>query len=280
VSVTIRTAAGFEAKGVTMNPVNLQNVLPALGALHAADYVHVHPNDAAAPLGLHPPFITVSRQAGAGGRSFATRLVSRLNQADPAQLPWTLWDNELVERVASEYHLRPSTVASLEDNPPSWLEEALACLALGSGDRNDELAVYHRVAVTIRALAELGRVVIVGRGGAFITRDIPGGVHLRLVAPEDHRIAAVARSMNLSPAAAAQFVRHTDRNREAFYRRHWRDRPLTPENFTATFNTAATRLEQLVDSVLCLIPAAVSAARPQPRLFEKEPTAQGAASQT
>jgi hypothetical protein len=255
------------------------NVLPALAALHAADYQRVHLRDNASAPRQHPPFITISRQAGAGGRSFARQLVTRLNQTDSAQLPWTLWDNELVERVASENHLRPAAVAALEDNPPSWLEQALASLASGSGERNDELAVYHRVAVTIRALAELGRVVIVGRGGAFITRDIPGGVHLRLVAPEDHRIAAIATSMNLAPDAAAQWMRHTDRNREAFYRRHWRDRPLTPENFTATFNTAATRLEQLVDSTLCLIPAAVSTDKPQPQLFEKEPQPQPANAQ-
>ena len=144
--------------------------LPTLAALSTALYADEHGLDAvAASRPPPPPFITISRQAGAGGRSFATRLVERLNEIDTSDLHWTLWDNELVERVAAEYHLRPSAVASLEDQPHSWLEEALGSLAIGSTrDRPDELTLYHRVSTTIRALAEIGRVVIVGRGGGFI----------------------------------------------------------------------------------------------------------------
>ena len=40
----------------------------------------------------------------------------------------------------------------------------------------------------VRALAEVGRVIIVGRGGVFITRDLPGGIHVRLVAPREWRV--------------------------------------------------------------------------------------------
>jgi hypothetical protein len=227
---------------------------PVLAKLRAAAAEHGRRDGATSPPAPRYPFVTISRQASAGGRSLASGLVARLNEVDPGELPWTIWDNELVERVAAEYHLRASTVADLEDQAPSWLEEALSSLALGSGaGRPDELTVYHRVAATIRALAEIGRAVIVGRGAAFITKDVPGGVHVRLVAPEDHRIVATARAMGISTAAATDWVRQTDRNRQAFYRRHWPDRPLIPENFTVTFNTAALRADQLVDSVLCLL---------------------------
>ena len=238
-----------------MNRLNSQNLVPMLAALRVAAYHHGCHRDATPPGKAHRPFITISRQAGAGGRSFARQLAKRLNEIDRGELPWTVWDNELVERVASEYHLRASTVAAFEDQPPSWLEEALTSLALGSGGaRPDELTLYHRVAATIRALAEIGRVVIVGRGSSFITRDMPGGVHVRLVAPQDFRVAATANSMGIASFAAAEWVRQTDRNREAFYRRHWPDLSLIPENFTATFNTAAVPNDRLVDCVLRLIP--------------------------
>jgi hypothetical protein len=236
-----------------MNYSHSQNLFPALAALHAAQEEE-HPHDTTAAANRPPPrpFITISRQAGAGGRSLADALAARLNELDPGELPWTVWDNELVERVAAEHHLQPSTVADLEDRPPTWLEEALGGLTLGRG-RPDELTVYHRVAATIRALAEIGRVVIVGRGAAFVTRDVPGGIHVRLVAPEEHRIAQTASEMGLSDTAAAKWVRQIDRRRRAFYRRHWPDHPVIPENFTVTFNTAAARADQLVDSVVCLL---------------------------
>jgi hypothetical protein len=174
-------------------------------------------------------------------------------------MPWTVWDNELVERVASEYHLPRSKVAALENVRPSWLEEALGSLAVSSPP-SDEMTVFHRVATTIRALAQIGRVIIVGRGSAFVTAGLPGGVHVRLVAPLDRRIAWTARSMAISPAVAADWVNEKDAARAAFYRRHFPSRPLIPENFTATFNTAATPTEVLVTSVMALVPSAATAA--------------------
>src|SRR5688500_896535 len=205
------------------------------------------------------PFITISRQAGAGGRSLARQLAERLNKVDPGELPWTTWDNELVEKVASEHYVPAARVEALEDERPSWFEECLAGLALGGlGDWPDEFKVYHSVAVTIRALAEMGRVIIVGRGGAFITRDLPGGIHIRLVAPLDYRVDAMARLLDISPAAAAHVVHERDRNRGAFYQCHWPKRSLAPESFTAAFNTAAVPPEQLVESILPLLAVGVS----------------------
>jgi len=232
-----------------------QLTVPALGALDAGEYEQTRRGDAAGtvPWGPRRPFITISRQAGAGGRALAARLVDRLNAIDPGDLPWKVWDNELVERVAAEHHLPASCVAALEDQKPSWLEEALGSLTL-SGNSPDEATVFRRMATAIRALAELGRVVIVGRGGAYLTADMPGGVHVRLVAPVGFRIAKTAKAKGLSPDAAAAWVRETDRARESFYRRHWPARPLTAEAFTMTLNTASLSIPQQVDAVLAALP--------------------------
>lgn len=236
-----------------MRHKNLPDISPLLAALHSAEYRY-RAEQAAQPSRPPAPFVTISRQAGAGGRSIARRIAERLNARDPADLLWSVWDNELVERVAAEYQLPVSRVAALGETRPSWLEEALGSLTL-TGSAGDELTVYRRVAATIRALAQIGRVIIVGRGGAFVTADMPGGVHLRLVAPLDRRIEATARAADMSPAAAAAEVKRKDAAREAFYRRHWPNRPVIPENFTATLNTTAVAPERLVECVLALVPA-------------------------
>jgi hypothetical protein len=203
--------------------------------------------------GAHAPFVTISRQAGAGGRSFAVSLAARLNAIDAGALPWTVWDNELVTRIANQWHLRPESVAAIEEQRPNWLEEALASLLSGNAEEHSEVAVFHHVASAIRALAEMGRVIIVGRGGAFVTEDLPGGVHLRLVAPLQHRVEAMARARGISMAQAAKWVRETDHNRDAFCHRHWPGRTPGPEAFTATFNTARSATGTLVEAVLPLV---------------------------
>jgi cytidylate kinase len=115
------------------------------------------------------------------------------------------------------------------------------------------MTVYRRVAGTINALAQAGRVVIVGRGGVCITRKLRGGVHVRLVAPLPQRISFMMRRFNLSAEAAAQQVRTRDRNREQFYRRYWPDHPLVAEMFTVTLNTEGLSEQQVVESLLPLI---------------------------
>lgn len=202
------------------------------------------------------PFITISRQAGAGGRSLARHIVRRLNKTHPGVLPWTVWDNELVHKVAEENHLPEDLVTSVEDRRPSWLHDALSGLTFEDDPANpDEFKVYRRVAVAIRALAQMGRVVIVGRGGAFVTRDLPGGIHLRLVAPLKERVARYGRRFDLAPEVAAETVRKVDEARAAFYRRYWPDKALSAETFTATFNAAAVPEDRLVEAVVALVPA-------------------------
>jgi hypothetical protein len=75
-----------------------QDILTVLASLRSADYAYSHQTDSQRARPRPQPFVTISRQAGAGGRSFARGLAARLNELDPGGLPWTVWDNELVER--------------------------------------------------------------------------------------------------------------------------------------------------------------------------------------
>jgi hypothetical protein len=122
------------------------------------------------------PFVTIAREAGAGGRSLSHALADALNQRDDTTR-WRAFDRELVEKVAADHQISETLVESLEKKTRSWLDELLV-----SGPESS-FGVYRRVAATIRALAEVGGAVIVGRGGVFVTEGLPGGIHIRLVAP-------------------------------------------------------------------------------------------------
>jgi cytidylate kinase len=202
------------------------------------------------------PFITISRQAGAGGTTLAGALERRLNQVDPGERPWTTWDKELVRKVAIDQHIPASLIESLESEAarPSWLEEFLSALGTSGGGANlDEYQLFRRVAVTVRTLALIGRCILVGRGGVYATADLPGGVHVRLVAPLAHRIAHMAKLRNLSEKEAADEVHRIDRERETFHRRYWVEPALLPEIFTITLNAEQVDEERMVDCILPLI---------------------------
>jgi hypothetical protein len=243
--------------------VNSKAVFPVLATLHATEHEHRHGTRATpahAPPRPPVPFITISRQAGAHGRTVATQLLKQLNDREPDAPPWAVWDDQLVERVAHDEHLPAHKVAALEDVRPSWLEEALGSLVVTTPPV-DEMKVYHRVSATIRALVAKGRVIIVGRGAVFVTDGVPGGIHIRLVAPTDRRTEWAARERDLDPKAAAEWVRKTDDARKAFYHRHFPGRPFVPESFTATYNTATSTVEQIAQSILALVPRDVEASQ-------------------
>ncbi len=201
------------------------------------------------------PFVTISREAGAGGITLAQKLVEKLNQRGADGPRWSAWDRELVQKVAEDHHIDQSLVETLEERGPTWIEELLGGLRVHeSPETASELRVYWKTAATIRAIAQVGHCVIVGRGGVFVTANMPGGTHIRLVAPLQFRIRNFASTFNMSEASAEARVRELDHNREAFYRRHWPRRSLSPEAFTATFNTACIGEKELVEAVAAMIP--------------------------
>ncbi len=225
-----------------------------LNPILAAVRSHVHTiSDTPATPQHASPFITISREAGAGGRTLMRRLIDRLTELDPAnseRASWAGFDRELVEKVAKDHNLHKTLVNLLGDQCHSWLYDVFA----GLSAQTTESQVYRRVAETIRALAIGGRAVIVGRGGVFVTQNMPCGVHIQVVAPFEHRAQQMARVLNTDLKHATHEVRRIEQNRASFYHRYWPDTPLSPSIFTATFNSAAISETKMVDAILPLIP--------------------------
>lgn len=202
-------------------------------------------------LGEHPetrPFITISREAGIDGGAVMHSLLERLREQDPGDPPWTGWHRELAERVAREHGVSEFLAANLIDQDHGLLRDLLEGFSLAGDYANTEVAVYHRMAATLRAVARAGRAVIVGCGGVLLTRDMHAGIHLRLVAPMWWRVMRHAQRQAVSDSEARNRVAEIDRNREAFYRKYFPLQPLEPSTFTATFNVAEIDHETLVDA--------------------------------
>lgn len=193
------------------------------------------------------PFITITRQAGAGGRSLADRLVERFNETvgDP---PWRVYDRELIERVATDHGLPRWVIEGVAERTHSWLEDMASGLVFESPRPPDE-SVYRKVIATIRGLARTGHAVLIGRGAAFCTQDLPGGVHIQLVGPYEDRVRHVAAERGMSLKEADRWVRQTEAQREAFYRKYWAERARSLERFTLVINTSRIDLPTQVSLV-------------------------------
>ena len=225
---------------------------PAAKLLRAAIYHWQQSERAEQTIRPTPVFVTVSRQPGTGADRFSHRLADRLNGLGDGN--WSAWDRELIEKVSAEHRIAKSILEMIEDRPHSWLDSLLQSLS-PNGDAPDDLDLqaYKKVMMTIRALATAGHTIVVGRGGVFVTHGMPGGIHLRLVAPLDHRIKYIAERDKLSLHEAAQKIVDTEQKRRIFYEWYWPGKAITPEIFTLTLNAATLSTDELVECVLPII---------------------------
>jgi len=197
-------------------------------------------------------FVTVSRQPGAGAISFSHRLAQLLNEEGEAD--WSAWDRELVEKVSAEHGIAKDLIEMIPNRHHNWLDELLQGLSASKYPPDvAELRAYKRVIMTIRALATAGHAIIVGLGGTFVTDRMPGAIHLRLVAPLEHRIKSMAERDSIPLHEAAARVTDIDRSRSDFYRRYWPSKTIEPQTFTMTLNSAELSVDELVECVLPVI---------------------------
>lgn len=237
----------------TIRSVGSPQAKPIIAAIKSIEFDHSHPQSYISQAAVKP-FLTISRESGAGGVTLASNLAEYLNEVDPDETPWSVWDRELAQRVAQESHISQTLVETLEDKSANWLSELLGGFnPSNSPESASEFRVFWKTAAAIRAIAQVGRAIIVGRGGAFVTAKMARGVHIRLVAPLEFRIRNYASIFEIPVLDAEQKVKELDRNRQAFYKRYWPNHPLTPLVFTATFNTAEISEDQLVRSVAALL---------------------------
>lgn len=220
--------------------------------LKAAIYLWNHPDREEHAGHPNPLFVTVSRQPGTGADSFAHRLAQRLNEVGGPH--WTAWDRELLEKVSAEQGISKEILKIIDERPHSWMDSLLQDLAI-EDDTPEAIEVRARkhIMMAVRALAAAGHAIIVGQGGVFVTEGMPGGIHVRLVAPLDHRIKYIAERDKISADTAAKHIANTEHNRAWFYRRYWPSRSMAPETFMVTLNSAELSVDEQVECVLALI---------------------------
>jgi len=187
---------------------------PALVARYLTAHTVPARRGGASRLTPRRPFVTLSRQAGAGAHLVGTHLVDLLNADDP-DAPWSLFDQELL-RVVLEMHDLPRELARyMPEDRVHTVRSDLETI-LGLHPAPDTL--IRRTNEAITAIAGIGHAVIVGRGGNVLTRAVPGGVHVRLVAEEATRRARIAGREELTATAATARLRQLDDARRAYLR--------------------------------------------------------------
>ncbi|MFH0882296.1 MAG: cytidylate kinase-like family protein [bacterium] len=192
------------------------------------------------------PFITISRQYGCPAWTFAEEIARRLNQRLGSD-DYVIYDKKLLEWITANQAIETDLVDSLNEKRRGELEDWVVSLISG---RPSEWSVFKGLAKAVRGLALHGRAILIGRGSAQLTRDLPGGLHIRLIAPPEWRLSALEREWpNRAENVTMDTLLRLDRDRESYVRKYTGVNPNDPEHYDITLNTARLSVDQQADAV-------------------------------
>ena len=190
------------------------------------------------------PVVTISRQFGAGGRTFG-RLV-----AD--QLGYDFVDEEIVQMVAKKARVSTNWVESIEKEAGGRLLKYMkrfvprGFIDMILDDQRgyiDEVIYVDLLHQIIKRLADEGNVVIIGRGSQYILRDCKDAFHVLLVAKKADRVKFMETHYDLSPKEAGTVVNQKDKRRVNLYRKFGKEDYDRPHLYHLVVNWSKQDLE-------------------------------------
>lgn len=163
--------------------------------------------------------ITISRQLGSLGCQIATEISNCLHYK-------VVW-RELINQAAIQAGVPEVALATIDELD-----------LLGIRPSTDSRNAYHTAVKEImHTLAREGNVVIIGRAGQVILRDVDDAVHVRLYAPLDVRIQRIALRHGISAETAKAQIVMSDQSRTRYLKRYYRANWDDPNLYDVMINT-------------------------------------------
>jgi len=206
------------------------------GLEQAQSFISCHVRPPTRPPAPRRLAVTFSRQAGSGAWLVARELAGLLDRQAPGEegVKWTVFDKELVEKVLADHNLAKQLAEFMPEDRVSMLNDMITEL-LGLHPPSWTLA--RSTSDTILKLAELGNVILIGRGSVLITAKLPHVLHVRLVGSIEQRIRRIVEHLHLDRKAAAEFIEKADRGHARYVREHFRAEIENPLLYDLILNT-------------------------------------------
>jgi cytidylate kinase len=185
------------------------------------------------------PYIAISRDYGARGVEIGKKLAQELN--------WQLYDQEVVEYIATEAKVRRSVVESFDEKVQSeietWVYTLLNHHAL---DKDHYLKHLSRV---LLSLAQHGKAIFIGRGARFILPE-KDGLRIKITAPFEQRMVNLMNYQDLDKQEAKKLILKMDRQRKMFIHRNFNKDADDMTYFDLILNTAYITIDAAVKIII------------------------------
>ena len=181
------------------------------------------------------PTLTISRQTGAGASSVGEKFIEIISKAPTdCNCEWAYFDKNLIEKVIADYNL-PDFFSGLKvEDKYSGIEPIFKDFVWPS---ESKWSLAHKTTKTILKLANVGNVVIVGRGANIITAKLKNVFHVRLVAPLEHRIKHIREYFGMSVKEAEEYTTREEAARKKYVKSYFFKDIDDPVHYHLILNT-------------------------------------------
>jgi cytidylate kinase len=174
------------------------------------------------------PIITISRQLGSLGTEIAKRCAEKLKL--------NFLDKESLEMITKEFDISEGRIEKYDEKKPSFWDRF-------SSDRETYL---HFLKTGIYEFAYSGSCLILGRGGQVLLKDVPGVLHVRIIAPLETRLQRVKDRYEGDEWHARQLIQRSDHDRSGFHRFFFNTAWDYQRLYDLIINTATLSVEKAV----------------------------------
>lgn len=165
------------------------------------------------------PFVTISRQTGAGGMTIGTQLADFMSKSKVfGDHEWVVFEKNLISKTLEEHHLPSKFEKYMPEDTVSLVRDTFEELL---GLHPPQFKLVKQTAETILHLSHVGYVVLVGRAANVITSNMEGGVHVRLVSEMAQRVQKMAQQLNISEEKSKAFIKSEDDARAKYMAEHY-----------------------------------------------------------
>ena len=200
------------------------------------------------------PVVTIARDFGCPGRKIASRLTNQLNQLKDSRsksIRWRWISKEILAESARELEMDPADIKYVFQYEKKTVFDDI----LSSHSRKyykSDRKIRKTVAQVIRNIASEGNVVIIGRGGVAITKDIERSLHIKLEAPLEWRALRASEKYCISVEQAKKRAVEIDKKRLEF-RNYFHGTGSDYTCFDVRYNCMSLSLDDIVCSIVSLL---------------------------
>lgn len=196
------------------------------------------------------PVITISRLTGCDARQVAANLADSLNQRFRTTR-WKWVDKDIIYAIAKELNSDALRVENFYKGIElSSLSEMIMAF---SGGFISDLRVKKAIKDVVLSMCKEGHIILVGRGGVSIARNISDALHIRLVAPFEWRVENVKKKKEMTVGAAEEYVIDTDEKRFNLIQTFLDKKPKNIDYlFDATINRSSFTIPDISEMILSL----------------------------